>query len=234
MLTRWQERPLSDLLAEYELDGLPEFPFSTDGWSGARFTSIDRGTDQFVLKRTSLASDWIAAATRDVAIREASLAAAIAGTGLAGPWATLGAAADGGEAVILMPDLSIELIPWDRPSGARPLPVDDLDRVLHALAKLHAVPWPGLLESDAPFPWTPLPERLLLTSRRMCARHIASGIPAGVASAERLLAGWDAFDRWAPRRASALVEDLAADVMPLVGALSQLPFGATANPGKGP
>ena len=71
MLTPWQERPLADLLAEFELDGLPEFPFQTDGWSGARFSAIDRGTDQFVLKRTSLAVDWIAAATHDSSIREA-------------------------------------------------------------------------------------------------------------------------------------------------------------------
>jgi hypothetical protein len=223
VLTRWQDRPLPDLLAEFELDGLPEFPFTTDGWSGARFTSIDRGTDQFVLKRTSLAMDWIAAATRDTSIREATLATAVVGAGLQGPWSALGAASDAGEAVILMPDLSIELITWDTPDHETPLAIGDLDRVLGALAGLHGAPWPERLDPAGPVPWTPLPERLLLTSRPMCARHIASGIRAGMASAVRLLAGWDAFDRNASPDARALIADLSADPTPLIDALSRLP-----------
>jgi Phosphotransferase enzyme family len=223
VLTPWQDRPLPDLLAEFELDGLPEFPFSTDGWSGAQFTSIDRGTDQFVLKRTSLAMDWIAAATRDTSIREATLATAVVGAGLQGPWSALGAASDAGEAVILMPDLSIELITWDRPDHETPLATGDLDRVLGALVSLHGAPWPERLDPSGPVPWTPLPERLLLTSRPMCARHTASGIPAGIASAERLLAGWDAFDRNATPAAQALIADLSADPNPVIDALSRLP-----------
>jgi hypothetical protein len=224
VLTPWQERPLVDLLAAFELDGLPEFPFQTDGWSGARFSAIDRGTDQFVLKRTSLAIDWIAAATHDAAMREASLAAVTTGRAVPGPWASLGAAADGDAAVILMPDLSIELIAWDRPGHVGAVPVADLDGVLRALARLHAQAWPQAVEAaGAGFPWCPLPERLLLTSRPMCARHLASGIPAGVTSGERLLAGWDAFDRLAPPAARDLVRELSADVSPLVRALARLP-----------
>jgi hypothetical protein len=122
-----------------------------------------------------------------------------------------------------MPDLSVELIAWDRPDHEPGIAVEDLDRVIGTLANLHSVPWFGLLEGTEPFPWTPLPERLLLTSRPMCARHIASGIPSGIDSAERLLAGWDAFDRQAPRPARELVADLSADVTPLVRALSRLP-----------
>jgi len=57
----------------------------------------------------------------------------------------------------------------------------------------------------------------------MCARHLASGVPAGVASGKRLLAGWDAFDRQAPQSARRLIEELSADVTPLVRALSGLP-----------
>jgi hypothetical protein len=223
VLTPWQAVSIETLLVEHGLDGLPEFPFSTDGWSGATFSTIDRGTDQFVLKRTSLAVDWIAAATRDVSIREAWLAASAVAEGGAGPWAALGAAADGEAAVILMPDLSIELIAWDRPGHATAIPMESLDRVLRALVALHQSPWPARLELAGPFPWTPMPEWLLLTSRPMCARHIASGIPSGVASAERLVAGWDAFDRQASRDARELVADLSADATPLVRALSKLP-----------
>ena len=221
MLTDWRDRSFADLLAEHGLTGLTEREFPTDGWSGARFTMIERGRDRFVVKRTSLARDWIASATDDVAIREACVAASVIGG--ADPFPYLGAAADGDEAAILMPDLSVELLEWDRPAHAAPLGRADVDRVLAGLAQLHQVAWPGVIESAGPFPWTPLPERLLLTSRPMCARHIASGIPSGIASAERLLAGWDAFDRRAPPLARALVTDLSADVAPLVRALARLP-----------
>jgi hypothetical protein len=182
---------------------------------------IERGRERFVVKRTSLERDWIAAATDDAAIREACVAGSPIGG--ADPFPYLGAALDGDEAAIVTPDLSVELIEWDRPGHAVALRADTLDRVLSGLAQLHQIGWPGIVESGGPFPWTPLPERLLLTSRPMCARHIASGIPSGVTSGERLRAGWDAFDRQAPRLARDLVADLSADVTPLVRALARLP-----------
>jgi len=215
VLTAWQERPLSDLLAEHSLADIPEQPFPTDGWSGARFSLLDRGDRRFVVKRTSPSTDWIAAATLDVDVREACVAAAPAGA----PTPYLGAAADGDEAAILMPDLSAELIAWERPSDESALPSESLDRVVRGVARLHTEGW----EADPEFPWCPLPERLLLTSRPMCARHLASGIPAGARSAERLLAGWDAFDRVAPAAARELVAELTADVAPVVAALARLP-----------
>jgi hypothetical protein len=217
----WQEIPFESLLAEHGLGGLPEHDFPTDGWSGARFSMIERGPDRFVIKRTSPATDWIAAATDDRFIREAWLAATWLGH--VADRAYLGAGFDGEGAAILLPDLSVELIAWDRPEHEPALPTEDLERVLGALANLHAVPWPGLLEATDQFPWTPLPQRLVLTSRPMCARHVASGIPAGIASAERLLAGWDAFDRHAPRLARDLIVDLSTDPSSLVRALSRLP-----------
>jgi hypothetical protein len=220
VLTNWQQVPFESLLPAWGLSGLPEREFPTDGWSGARFSLIQNGNVRFVVKRTSLARDWIAAATNDHSLREACVAAAWP---LQGVWPYLGAGLDGDEAAILLPDLSTELVAWDRPEHEPALPVEDLERVLGALANLHRVAWPGLLELPEAFPWTPLPERLLLTSRPMCARHAGSGIPAGVASAERLLAGWDAFDRNAPQPARWLVDELSADVTPLVRALSRLP-----------
>src|SRR4029077_8396209 len=74
-----------------------------------------------------------------------------------------------------------------------------------------------------PFPWCPLPERLTLTARPTCARHIERGIPAGVESARKLLAGWDAFDRTAPAAARDLVDALGSDPAPLVAALGRVP-----------
>ena len=76
--------------------------------------------------------------------------------------AYLGAAADGDGVAILMPDLSTELIAWERP-GHDPV-IDDptLRRVIESVARLHAMPWSRVLESTAERegepapPWCPL------------------------------------------------------------------------------
>jgi hypothetical protein len=232
--------PLADLLEDLGLAGLPEREFPTDGWSGARFSMIerparDRPPERFVLKRTSPAIDWIAAATGDTQLREGRLAAS--DRRHRAPWLGetqpyLGAALDDdGSVVIAMPDLSAELLAWERPAhDTGEIDVDVVDRVLDRLAALHASPWPEVLDPGQPwagrlppFPWCPLPERLTLTARPTCARHIERGIPAGVESARKLLAGWDAFDRTAPAAARDLVDALASNPAPLVAALDGLP-----------
>ena len=119
----WRDRTLLDLLTEHGLDLSPEHEFPNDGWSGATFTSLqDQTGRRFVLKRTSLAQDWIARATHDEDLREGWLAA-LPSTWLGGLWGRtlpyLGAASDGDGVAILMPDLSDELIAWERP-GLRP------------------------------------------------------------------------------------------------------------------
>ena len=232
----WRTRSLADLLAEHDLTGLPEHEFPTDGWSGARFTSIERPGERtagppgrFVLKRTSPTVDWISAATDDTTVREARLASSARRVSPILPY--LGAAADGEEAVILMPDLSPELLAWERPAhDSADIDAGVVDQVLDRLARLHTEPWSFIVDpaayatpAEPGFPWCPLPERLTLTARPTCARHIARGIPAGVESAGKLLAGWDAFDRQAPRAARDLVDDLSADPGPLVDALGRLP-----------
>jgi aminoglycoside phosphotransferase (APT) family kinase protein len=218
----WRAQGLPDLLASAGLAGLAEEPFPTDGWSGATFTSIRRGSERFVLKRTSAARDWIVRATLDHDLREAVIASTrLSFLGPAGrpgvPY--IGAAADGDAAAILMPDLSAELIAWERPSHAGPLSVDDLDRVLDAVARLHAMPWWVGPPSGAPMPWCPLAERILLLARPSAERYRAAGNPVG----DRFLAGWDAFDRWATPAARDLVERLSTAPAPLLDALSELP-----------
>jgi Phosphotransferase enzyme family len=233
----WRTRTLADLLAEHDLAGRPEHDFPTDGWSGARFTSIERPGDppeRLVIKRTSPALDWIAAATDDTTVREARLASSDRRhleSSLARTLPYLGAAADGDTAAILMPDLSTELLAWERPAhDSADIDVGVVDRVLDRLAQLHAAPWSFVVDEmtyDSPetpaFPWCPLPARLTLTARPTCARHIERGIRAGVESAAKLLAGWDAFDRRAPAAARALVANLAGNPGPLVDALGRLP-----------
>ena len=122
--------------------------------------------------------------------------------------AYLGAAADGDGVAILMPDLSTELIAWERP-GYDPV-IDDptLRRVIESVARLHAMPWSRVLESGAEQdgepapPWCPLPERLTLLARPSAAAYAADGNAVG----QRFLAGWDAFDRRAPAPARELID----------------------------
>src|SRR6185503_7956195 len=114
-----------------------EEPFPNDGWSGASMTLLRRGGgDRFVLKRDSLARDWIARATGDgPVLREAWFAAA--GPPLPAPIRNpaLGGAFDRvtGESTILMPDLTGILFDWNAVLRA-----EQLDTVLAALARLHA------------------------------------------------------------------------------------------------
>ena len=229
MTGSWRDRTLLDLLTEHGLELRPEHAFPTDGWSGATFTGlIDPLGRHFVLKRTSLATDWIARATHDDDLREGWLAARPTG---AMAWlprtsiAYLGAAADGDGVAILMPDLSTELIAWERPGHDPVINDPTLRRVIESVARLHAMPWSRILESSAEGaaqpapPWCPLAERLTLLARPSAAAYASAGNPVG----QRFLAGWDAFDRRAPAAARALVDVLSENPAPLVSALAGLP-----------
>ncbi|HET7168621.1 MAG TPA: phosphotransferase [Candidatus Limnocylindrales bacterium] len=229
MTVGWRDRTLLDLLGEHGLEHMPEHEFPTDGWSGATFTSlVDVYGRRYVLKRTSFAQDWIARATRDDTLREGWLAGLAPGTLAWIPRAAvpyLGAAADGDGVAILMPDLSNELIAWERPGHDPAIDRGTLDRVLGAMARLHARPWSRILDGaterngHAPPPWCPLVERLTLLTPVSAARYVAEGNPVG----ERFVAGWDAFDRRASAGARDLIETLGANPTPLVAALGPLP-----------
>jgi phosphotransferase family enzyme len=229
MTVGWRDRTLLDLLGEHGLEHMPEHEFPNDGWSGATFTSlVDLYGRRYVLKRTSLARDWIARATRDDALREGWLAGLAPGTLAWVPHAAvpyLGAAADGDGVAILLPDLSNELIAWERPGHDPAIDRATLDRVLGAMARLHARPWSRILDGaterngDPPPPWCPLLERLTLLSPVAAAGYAADDNPVGA----RFLAGWDAFDRRASAAARELVETLAANPAPLAAALAPLP-----------
>jgi hypothetical protein len=173
-----------------------------------------------VLKRIS-PGDWVARATRDIALREGFVAnnSLRLVEPLVAPY--LGAASDGKDIVILMPDLSDELIAWERPRHVPPVGPATLDSIVDAVARLHAMRWADYRPTslDWGWPWCPLRERLLLLSRPSAERHKADG----VAAADGLLADWDAFDRVAPSAARELVEGLAVDPSPLLNALGALP-----------
>jgi Phosphotransferase enzyme family len=185
-----------------------------DGWSGAGLTRLSRGDGaRFVLKRDSHARDWIARGTGDdPELREGWLVRAR--PRLPGPARLphLGAARDGNDVALLMPDLSGTLLAWEQP-----IDVATLDRVLDALAALHREPWHAALPDG--FPWTDVMRRVALLTPASARRYEAEGLPIGA----RFLAGWEAFDRLARPPTRDLVRGLAEDPGPLLRALERLP-----------
>ena len=205
--------PLADVLAAHDLTGIAEEPLPNDGWSGARLTRLTRGDERFVLKRDSLARDWIAQATLDGPIlREAWFAAAYPQLPPPARAPYVGVGRDGDEFGLLMPDLSGVLFDW-----SRPIEPAQLDAVLEALSALHDAPVPPTLIDGAP--WCPLRERVLLISRPALERPG----PPHDAVGDRILPGWDAFDRLAPREARDLIASLSAEPQPLLDALGRRP-----------
>lgn len=205
---------LASVLAEHGLADAVEEALPNDGWSGARLSSLT-GSDgsRFVLKRDSLALDWIARVTADTAVlREAQLVRAAPAL----PWPVrlphLAVARDGDEVALLMPDLTGTLLRWESPVG-----VETMDRVLSALAALHRQPWHRQLPET--FPWTDLRRRVLLLTRLSALGYAAAGNPVGA----RFRAGWDAFDRQVRPPVRELVERLTANPAPLFAALARLP-----------
>src|SRR5262245_55524788 len=96
---------LADLLEEHGLGGVPEEPLRHDGWSGASITRLTRPDGRrFVVKRDSLARDWIARMTGDVPeLREALLVRAAPRLPAPVTLPHLGVARDGDEIALLMP-----------------------------------------------------------------------------------------------------------------------------------
>jgi hypothetical protein len=205
---------LADVLDRHGLRGAPEEAMRHDGWSGAALTRLT-GSDgsRFVLKRDSLARDWIARVTDDAPfLREAQLAHAA--PALPSPVALphLAVARDGDEVALLMPDLTGTLLTWEAP-----LDIATVDRVLVALATLHRTPWHAQL--PASFPWTDLRRRVLLLTRRSADAYSAAGIAVG----DRFRAGWDAFDRQVRPPVRDLIDGMTAEPEPLLSALARLP-----------
>lgn len=205
---------LASVLASHGLEGVPEEPMRHDGWSGAQLTRLTRGDGtRFVLKRDGLARDWIARVTDDqLILREAQLVAASPALPAPVRLPHLAAAQDGDDVVLLMPDLTGTLLTWEAP-----VDVASADRVVAALAALHAEPWYAPLPAD--FPWTDPRRRVTLLTRRSAAEYEAAGNPVG----ERFRLGWEAFDRQVPRDARWLNDHLTEDPEPLLEALQRLP-----------
>ena len=98
-----------------------------------------------------------------------------------------------------MPDLTGVLFDWDTPISSRAARA----RPEGPGRALHAPPWTDSGELGDGAPWCPLRERVTL----ICRPSLERPGPAHDAVAERLLPGWDAWDRLAPGRPPRSVAD---------------------------
>ena len=176
LLTRAGDRRLPDLasvLAEHGLTGAAEEPLPNDGWSGARMTRLTRDDGaRFVLKRDSLALDWIARVTGDApGLREAPLVrrrarAARARSGCR----TSRVARDGDHVALLMPDLTRHAAPLGGARRRRRAWIGCSARSRRCIA----TPWQDQLAPGASRGPT-CARRVLLLTRRSAARYEAAG-----------------------------------------------------------
>jgi hypothetical protein len=112
-----------------------------------------------------------------------------------------------------MPDLTGVLFDWEVA-----ISVEHLDQVLGALAEMHGYPW-RTSGDVGDGPWCPLRERITL----ICRASLERPGPARDAVAQRLLPGWDAWDRLASPHARSIIAELGADPQPLVDVLRARP-----------
>ncbi|HEY8171916.1 MAG TPA: phosphotransferase [Dehalococcoidia bacterium] len=199
---------LASLLAAHGLAGVREEPFEHRGFSGAALTRLRRpdGTS-FVLKRMSVARDWIMRATDDTSCREAAFARASIDLPTSIRTPVVGSALDGDEHALLMIDVTSDLI-------AQGTPVD-IDLLLERVAELHALPFP-----TAPnLAWCDMEQRLLLLAPRTSEIAASYGAPV----ARDIQRGWELFDGYASPRARRIIRGLFDDPSPLLHALEGMP-----------
>lgn len=208
------EPQLDARLAEHRIDRASEEPFPNDGWSGATLTRlVDADGRGYVLKRSRRDRDWIGQATHDEARRELRLAQHRALLPPPVRYSVVATAEDPDETAILMDDLSEVLFDWNRT-----ISVGELDRVLEALSALHQDPGSGLASTDL---WTGWEDRVTL----ICRSSLERPGPARDAVADRILPGWDAWDRVATPAAKRVIAALDEDAEPLLDALGREPVG---------
>jgi hypothetical protein len=203
---------VDDLLGANGIDPSSEEPFPNDGWSGATLNRFrDAAGRSFVLKRDSFDRDWIARATHDDWMREGVVADAASLLPAPVRYSALGAVRERAQIAILMPDLSDVLFDWNAT-----ISTEQLDAVLVALAALHDDAGTAF---DATEAWTGWEDRVTL----ICRTSLERPGSARDAVADRLLPGWDAWDRCASPEARRIIEVLADNVEPLLDAMATAP-----------
>ena len=142
---------LRDLLSEHGLLDADRTPLVHTGFSGAELTRVVRPDGaSFILKRMSIDRDWIMRATDDGACREAAFARAAPELGPLVQTPSLGAAVDGDSHVLVMRDITPDLLSPGLISDVH------LARIIAAMASLHGASPPHAV------PWCDLSRRLTL------------------------------------------------------------------------
>lgn len=202
---------VATLLREHGITA-PETPITHNGFSGASLSRIVQGNEPYILKRVSLAGDWIMRGLADTTCREAEFAAsqiaAYFPPNLRVPY--LGAARDGDGWAILSHDISPLLFGADGAESA-----SAWDAIVGALAEMHAALWPQQL--DVGVRWCPTRERLTLLSPAGADSLAHEGIDFGAP------AGWRAFERVADARTRDIILGLLKDPSPVIGVMADLP-----------
>jgi hypothetical protein len=192
---------VASLLAAHGLAGASEAAFVHTGFSGATLTRLVREDGAaFVLKRMSLARDWIMRATDDDGCREVAMATARMRLGptIASP--SVGASRDGDSYALLMQDISDYLLPQG-------VVLDELlDLILIRIGELHS------RRPPAAVPWCDPGKRLTLLTPRGARIAEAYGAPV----ARDITEGWRLFERQAPPRVVELIQALWDDPDPLL------------------
>lgn len=201
---------VATLLREHEITA-PETPIEHNGFSGARLSRIVQDDQSYILKRVSLATDWIMRGLDDTTCREAEFAVSAVCTMLPDnlriPY--VGAARDGSGWAILSRDI------FPLRFGADGVePPEAWDAILGALADMHAVFWRQPL--DVGVRWCPWRERLTLLSPAGADSLAAEGIDFGAP------AGWRVFGRIAEAVTRDAILGLLRDPSPLMRKMDSL------------
>jgi hypothetical protein len=184
-----------------------------DTKSGARFERVVVGGDRYVLKYQDPRDDWLLRATADPGCRyvrlwEGGLLARLPGVI---DHAVVAASFDGEVGMVLLRDVTDQLLPGDRPFSAA-----QHARFLDHMAAMHTAFWGW--HDDVGL--TPLGTRYLMFSPAVAAAEAARGSSAVVP--KFMGEGWAALPAVAPTLAE-MVMPLLDDPGPLVAALERVP-----------
>ncbi|HNB50961.1 MAG TPA: phosphotransferase [Anaerolineales bacterium] len=187
------------------------------GLAGGQLSYVDTDAGRLVLKRMSLASDWIMFASQDYRCRSIPLWQYVLDQLL--PYLEhkiITCARDGENWAILMADLTGRVFSWNNPMSPE-LALIFLD----ALAKLHATFWndPRLMEAELAL-CTPA-QLLDQTSLPMAQKykHLSLGVIP-----EWVRGGWELMDTLLEADVYTFLRELTENPQPLLVALKRYPF----------
>ena len=191
---------------EYARSGSKIYAVTTNGGSGPRF----------ILKRVSMAWDWLMRSTEDTLCRSVTLWAHGILDQMPPEVATgvFGCAHDDGGWAILMQDVGELMIPFASFSRA------ECGRFLNAIAAMHARYWEmaALKVSDLGLCGLSQMYRMFSPSSARAEKEGDNNIP------RRILEGWKLVQETLPRDVVDILQGLLDDPSPLVRALGRYPF----------